>query len=200
MCEERYQEMLLASVMRRSRLRAGKPWFLLSALLALVACQTGTPAPESTPKPSALAVHCATGDQALQEPILGWAFCYPATWEALERQQSTTAPSGVDAVFDVTETAPGAVNGLFGVMIVSTDDRAGAAGLSDWVAAHVGAGIQLQPITWGNALEAGQDVTGHKRYALTPHQVVILELRSGPGNLDLESAMSARLDTWKFVY
>ena len=39
-----------------------------------------------------------------------------------------------------------------------------------------------------------------RRIALTPNQVVILELRSGFGLLDLESAMATRLGTWKFLY
>jgi hypothetical protein len=39
-----------------------------------------------------------------------------------------------------------------------------------------------------------------RRIALTPNQVVILELRSGFGLLDLEAALSTRLGTWKFLY
>jgi hypothetical protein len=39
-----------------------------------------------------------------------------------------------------------------------------------------------------------------KRIALTPHHVVILEMRSGLDLLDLETPMAARLSTWKFVY
>jgi hypothetical protein len=39
-----------------------------------------------------------------------------------------------------------------------------------------------------------------KRIALTPHHVVILELRSGLDLLDLETPMAARLSTWKFAY
>jgi len=65
---------------------------------------------------------------------------------------------------------------------------------------NVGPGIQLKPISWGNALAAAQDPATGKRYALTQHQVIVLELRSGQGNLDLEGAMASRLDTWKFVY
>jgi hypothetical protein len=30
--------------------------------------------------------------------------------------------------------------------------------------------------------------------------VIVLDLRSGAGNLDLEAAMSSRLDKWKFYY
>jgi len=39
-----------------------------------------------------------------------------------------------------------------------------------------------------------------RRIALTPHNVVILDLRSGQGLLNLEAEMSKRLGTWKFVY
>ena len=39
-----------------------------------------------------------------------------------------------------------------------------------------------------------------RRIALTPHQVVILDLRSGQGLLNLEAEMSKRLSTWKFAY
>jgi len=35
---------------------------------------------------------------------------------------------------------------------------------------------------------------------LTAHHVVILDLHSGQGHLDLESQMSSRLNTWKFMY
>ena len=57
----------------------------------------------------------------------------------------------------------------------------------------------LQPIQWGNASDAAVMADG-KRIALTPHHVVILELRSGLDLLDLETPMSARLGTWKFAY
>ena len=57
----------------------------------------------------------------------------------------------------------------------------------------------LQSIQWGNATEAAVMADG-KRIALTPHHVVILELRSGLDLLDLETPMSARLSTWKFEY
>src|ERR1700694_5717893 len=57
----------------------------------------------------------------------------------------------------------------------------------------------LPPIQWGNATDAAQMADG-KRIALTPHHVVILELRSGLDLLDLETPMSARLGTWKFAY
>ena len=39
-----------------------------------------------------------------------------------------------------------------------------------------------------------------RRIALTPHYVVILDMRSGQGHLDLEASMSTRLGTWKFLY
>jgi hypothetical protein len=55
----------------------------------------------------------------------------------------------------------------------------------------------FQAINWGNAVEAGRFADG-RRIALTPHHVVILDLRSG--SLDLEGVMSARLSTWKFSF
>lgn len=173
---------------------------LLFALLLLAGCQAGPPSATRSPSPSALELHCPGGDQVEQQQFLGWAFCYSGTWFLRERDESTSAPKGLDATFDVTETAQGPNQGLFGFMIVSTDERGDAASLQDWVTSNVGPGITLKPIQWGDAIEAGQDPASGKRYALTKHQVIVLELRSGTGNLDLESAMSSRLDTWKFIY
>ena len=39
-------------------------------------------------------------------------------------------------------------------------------------------------------------LTDGRRIALTPHHVVIMDLHSGP--LNLEKEMSSRLSTWKF--
>jgi hypothetical protein len=55
----------------------------------------------------------------------------------------------------------------------------------------------LEPIAWGNALQAARLPDG-RRIALTPNHVVILDLHTGL--LDLESPMSARLDTWIFAF
>jgi len=57
----------------------------------------------------------------------------------------------------------------------------------------------VTPIAWGNAREAVRLGDG-RRVALTTTQVVVLELHSGVGNLDLEAAMGSRLATWKFYY
>ena len=54
---------------------------------------------------------------------------------------------------------------------------------------------EVDRIVWGNAVEADQLPDG-RRIALTPHFVVILDVRSGP--LDLEGEMASRLRTWKF--
>jgi hypothetical protein len=83
-------------------------------------------------------------------------------------------------------------------MIVYTYQRGDASSLSGWMQGH------LNPlpspgdtISWGNSVEAMRLADG-RRIALTKSHVVVLELRSGAGNLDLEGAMSTRLDTWKF--
>ena len=176
---------------------------VLGALLALAACQPGSP---HTPPPATrgLILHCAKGDSAEVNDPLGWGFCVPSTWRALggPKTQKTDAPKGVDTVYDITEFAPGAHNGLFGVIIISTDDRGPAAGLQDWIDQNIGKGLNLRPVRWGNSAEALKEVGGqHPRwFALTPHHVVILELHSGEGNLDLSAAMTPRLGTWRFTY
>jgi len=113
--------------------------------------------------------------------------------------------------------APGA--GLFAFMIISTFQRGDAPNLASWIQANLPApspssspqpkpspestaaspSPSLQSIQWGNSIEAARLDDG-RRVALTKHHVVILDLRSGTGNLDLESSMSARLSTWKFSY
>src|SRR5712691_3904928 len=110
--------------------------------------------------------------------------------------------------------------GRFAFMIISTYERGDSASLASWIQANLIRPIPsptpgssptpvptssptppatLQPIDWGNATEAAVMADG-KRIALTPHHVVILELRSGQDLLDLETPMSNRLGTWKFVY
>lgn len=89
--------------------------------------------------------------------------------------------------------------GLFGYMIVSTYQRAGSPNLASWLQDDLRPVPDATPITWGNAVEAVRLADG-RRVALTASQVIVLDLRSGVGNLDLESAMSSRLATWKFYY
>jgi hypothetical protein len=55
-----------------------------------------------------------------------------------------------------------------------------------------------QSIAWSNAVEAARLSDG-RRIALTQHHVVIMDLTRN-GLLDLEKAMSTRLNTWKFSY
>jgi hypothetical protein len=84
-------------------------------------------------------------------------------------------------------------------MIVSTFDRGESANLAAWESANLKPAQAGRPIQWGNAQEAARLDDG-RRIALTAHHVVILELRSGPSYLDLETPMSARLATWKFSF
>ena len=183
-------------------------------LLALVSCQPGT---GSTPKPAISSVQtgakCDQGDHAYTDAQLGWAFCYPGTWRFNERFQRSDVPPGTDATFDVINEPPcsspplpggrpvcPADAGLFGFMIVGTYQRGSAASLGDWLKASEPADTDTDAINWANALQAVQVKGSTRRYALTQHQVVLLDLRSGAGNLDLDAAMSGRLKTWKFSF
>lgn len=170
------------------------------AAAAALACTSGgdRPAPQPTIVVEGANVVCSNGDHGLGEAQLPWTFCYPPGWRFRERLQPSANPEGFDATFDITETSDGADRGKFGFMVVGTYDRAGAGTLAAWAAANLGS-APLVPETWGNAAEAGRLPDGD-RLALTPHHVVRLSLRSGPGNLDLESTMARRLTTWKFVY
>ncbi len=111
--------------------------------------------------------------------------------------------------------SPGA--GLFAFMIISTYERGDSSNLTTWAQTNLTppqptpttkpsptpqpspTPLTLQPIQWGNAAEAAIMPDG-RRLALTPHHVVILDMHSGQGHLDLEASMSTRLSTWKFTY
>lgn len=185
--------------------------FLTVPLLAIVlaACQFG---PQDTrPVPSVRQIgsdlKCSSGDHGYEDPV-GWGFCYPGTWEYILKSQSSTAPiPELDLVFDITDLPCGVAGKgspqppcaspiTFGVIIVSTYARNNAPSLAAWVQTNMSPAPEVQTIAWGNAKEAGRLPDG-RRIALTPQQVVILTLH--PGNLDLEGAMSRRLDTWKFT-
>lgn len=179
---------------------------LVAALLAAVAvlagaCQQAAPRSHFSSN-NGVDLHCRPGDGGEYDPVLGWGFCFPATWHTLNGERTQKTPIGVDAVFDITDYASGPTNGFFGVIIISTDQRGSAANLGDWISTNVGPAIKTEPLQWGNAIEAAAQVGSDRPtyYALTPHHVIVLELHSGPGNLDLQSAMSARFQTWKFTY
>ena len=82
-------------------------------------------------------------------------------------------------------------------MIISTYDRAGASNLNSWLVAKLPRSARGDPVDWGNALEATKLADG-RLAALTPHDVVILDVH--PSLLDLDGEMSSRLATWKFTY
>ena len=191
---------------------------LLPILLA--ACQIGSPANRATPSVSQIGsdLKCSHGDHAFEDNVAGWGFCYPGTWKYNLRAQSVVNPPELDLVFDITDVpcvipsapagqtpnpicSPGA--GLFGLMVVYTYERDSSTSLADWIAGNLrtATSARVSPgevITWGNAKEA-QRLADGRRIALTPTHVVVLELRSGAGNLDLEAAMAPRLGTWKFL-
>lgn len=187
---------------------------LLPILLA--ACQLGSPDNRATPSVTQIGsdLKCHNGDHAFEDNVAGWGFCYPGTWKYNLHAQSVATPPELDLIFDVTNvpcpipssqspaaqcTAPD--SGLFGLMIVYTFQRGDSATLSDWIQANSGsvssARVSTTPISWGNAKEA-LHLTDGRRIALTKSHVVILELRSGAGNLDMEAAMAPRLGSWKF--
>jgi hypothetical protein len=195
---------------------------LLAVLLA--ACQpdnTDRPVPSVNQIGSDL--KCLSGDHGYADPA-GWGFCYPADWKYTLRAQPSQDLRGLqelDVTFDITSVptvngsplpacpspAPppqtpavcSSTAGLFAYMIVSTYQRAGAPDLASWLQHDVSPVRQGTSIAWGNAVEAVRLDDG-RRVALTPTQVIVLDLRSGAGNLDLEAAMSSRLDKWKFYY
>jgi hypothetical protein len=200
--------------------------FIIPLLAVMVAgCQPGS---TNHPVPSVNQIgsdlKCSEGDHAFEDIQVGWGFCYPGTWRYTERAQSSSNPPVLYLTFDITDvpcTSPSPVGGqgtprpvcspnagLFAFMIISTYERGDASSLAAWVQANLSSksatgarvpGPAFDPITWGNSVEAGRFKDG-RRIALTPHHVVILDLRAGFGNLDLESKMAARLGTWKFSF
>lgn len=185
-----------------------------AAVIVLAGCQPGSN-PHPVPSVAQLGsdLKCAAGDHPFEDPQAGWGFCYPGTWRYELRAQGSQspAPAELDLTFDITDipcapASPGGGSpvcspdaGLFAFMIVSTFERGASANLAAWEASNLNPAPDSQPILWGNSVEAARFADG-RRIALTPNHVVILDLHSGQGHLDLETEMSARLDTWKFSY
>lgn len=193
-----------------------KPPAAVAVALCALACLAGcVPGSNPRPVPSVPQIggdlKCSAGDHGYADQQFGWGFCYPNTWRYTEKVQATDAPSGVDLTFDITclsdckppcpaDSTPAQCQtqpGLFGYMIISTDDRKGASDLTGWLAANLNGAKVTDTISWGNSVEAVKLADG-RRAALTPHNVVILDLHPSP--LDLEGEMSSRLDTWRFTY
>ena len=177
----------------------------IALVAAVVGCQPSGPRPVPSVPQIGGNLKCAQGDHGYEDLQAGWAFCYPGSWKYIERSQAIQSPSGLDLTFDITnvpcttppsgqpQCSPDA--GLFAVMIISTYQREGSADLANWVEVNLKPVPDLQTISWGNAVEAVKLPDG-RRIALTPHHVVIMDLHSGP--LNLEKEMSSRLTTWKF--
>ena len=183
-------------------------------VLLLASCQVGSsPRPVPTVPQIGSDLKCAGGDHGYADQQLGWGFCYPSSWRYTEKVQATDSPSGVDLTFEITclsdckPQCPTPASGLpatcareiglFGFMIISTDDRAGARDLGSWLTAKLPHATRGDPVDWGNAQEAIRLADG-RLVALTPHSVVILDVH--PSLLDLEGEMNSRLATWKFTY
>lgn len=164
--------------------------------LAVAACgPEHASAPVATPAPGP----ACGGDHLLQDPTLGWAFCYPPTWKFLERTQSSDTPRGVDVTLDISDAvAQGSEQGQVGFVIIGTYDRGSATSLSGWLAANGLGDLQLEPISWGDAQQAAEARGTTRRFALTPHSVVELDVRAGASQVDVQFA--TRLSTWRFTY
>ena len=196
----------------------------LLAVVALAACQPGnTNRPAPSVQQLGADLKCSSGDHGYADPA-GWGFCYPGDWRYQVRAQPSVDIRGfqeLDITFDITNTptvngsplpacpspAPppqtpavcSTTAGLFAFMIISTYERKGSPNLASWIQDDLKPAPNGTAITWGNSVEAVRLDDG-RRVALTPTQVVVLDLRSGSGNLDLETDMSSRLATWKFYY
>jgi hypothetical protein len=189
----------------------------LLLLLMVSACQTG---PVNHPVPSVSQIggdlKCASGDRGYSDAAAAWGFCYPDTWKYYQRVQSSTNPVRLDLTFDITDAncVPGSPvagatprpvcasgAGKFGFMIISTFERGSSTDIANWMQANLLKPIPTiaEEIAWGNAHEAVRLSDG-RRIALTEHHVVMLDLRTTLDQLDLESLMSSRLNTWVFTF
>lgn len=198
---------------------------ILSVLVSVLAgaCQQqATPRPVPSVAQIGEDLVCSSTEHAFEDAQAGWGFCYPESWRYNERAQGDTNPTRLDLTFDVTDTkagcpancpscveptpAPGGAtpptctltSGLFGFMIISTYERLDAKDLVTWMQNTLPSVPARQAIVWGDASEADLLADG-RRIALTQQHVVIMELRSGQGQLNLEAEMSTRLSTWKFL-
>ena len=168
----------------------------------LAGCQPANPHPVPSVPQIGGDLKCSQGDHGYEDPQAGWGFCYPGTWKYTQRAQASQNPPGLDIAFDVfndpcgkTGCAP--TEGDYAFMIISTYERGSATDLASWVSVNLKPATDLQTITWGNSQEAVRLGDG-RRLALTPHHVIVMDLHSGL--LDLEAAMSTRLNTWKFTF
>jgi hypothetical protein len=181
-------------------------------VLALAGCQPGsTPRPVPSVAQIGSNLKCASGDHGFEDSQAGWGFCYPGTWKYQERSQGSASPPGLDLTFDITDipcATPSDPNthpvcspdaGLFAFMIISTYERGSSPDLASWEQANLAVVPTSETISWGDAVEAAKFSDG-RRIALTQHHVVIMDLHSGVGHLDLETQMSSRLGTWKFTF
>lgn len=189
---------------------------VLLLLFVLDACTRG---PVSHPAPSVPQIgsdlNCPSPDHGFEDGQAGWGFCYPANWQYLERAGNGTdsSPTHLDLLLYFTKvmcgtstpdpTAPKPVcspgTGSFGLVVVSTYDSGGATDLTTWMQANLKPVPTGQSIQWANATQAIQLSDG-RRIALTPHHVVLLDLRANKDGLDLEFQLSTRLSSWKFLY
>jgi hypothetical protein len=189
-----------------------KTFATVALVLVLAGCQPG---PTTRPVPSVAQIgsnlKCSSEDHGFEDSQAGWGFCYPGTWKYQERSQGSASPPGLDLTFDITDipcTSPTGASarpvcspdaGLFAFMIISTYERGSSPNLASWEQANLVVVPTSDTISWGDSVEAAKFSDG-RRIALTQHHVVIMDLHSGVGHLDLETQMSSRLSTWKFTF
>lgn len=106
---------------------------------------------------------------------------------------------GTDITLDIYQQSSDANQGKFAFLIISTYPRGDGATLADWISQNGGDG-SLSSIVWGNSLEALQSAKTGRLFALTKHQIVVLEMNTGTGNLDLNAQMANSLPSWYFGY
>jgi hypothetical protein len=188
-------------------------------LLVLAGCQPSQTRAVPSVAQIGADLKCVNGDHGFEDLQAGWGFCYPGTWKYTEKSQGSQSPPGLDLTFDITNVPPTPVpcaspttpsptsprpsstpcSGQFAFMIISTYERGNATDLAGWAHANMPSTLTMDPITWGNAVQAYRLSDG-RRIALTPHHVVIMDLHTGEGLLDLDTEMGSRLNTWVFSF
>src|SRR5439155_23191446 len=74
----------------------------IAILAAVVGCQPSGPRPVPRVPQIGGNLKGAQGDDGYEDLQAVWAFCYPASWQYIERSQAIPQPSGLDRTFGIT--------------------------------------------------------------------------------------------------